>query len=314
MNFLLMRFSHLSRLLIGNLVTFWMPRTPWRKELRRNITFPNQTIFVREKYYKHLGHYPDLHDPKTFNEKINWLKLHDHRPILTQVSDKFEVRSYVKNVGLEHTLNDIYGVYDDPDDIDFEALPDQFVIKTTHACKTNIICKNKTDLKLTSIKRNLRKWMGYNYYYLKAEWAYKNIKPRILIERYLEGDSEYGLVDYKFYCFNSKPMYIQVDFDRFSGITRKIYNTEWVAQPFAFNKPLAEKNIDKPKHFEQMLASAALMSRPFTFARVDFYNFPDKYIFGEITLYPAAGYGRFVPDHMDRVWGDMLKLPEKSVG
>jgi hypothetical protein len=310
MSVIVNRASHFGRLFAANLVTAFLPRTTWRRELKRNITYPSHEIFVREKYYQKLGEYPNLSNPLLFNEKINWLNIHDRRAILTIASDKYAVRDYVSRLGLGELLNELYGVYDTPDDIMLDSLPNKFVIKTNHANKTNIICTDKSEMNWNKSKQLINSWLATNHYHKKAEWAYRHIKPRIIIEKYLEGEPGVGLLDFKFYTFNGRVAYVHVDFDRGRSIFRAFYNRDWEKQPFTIGKPLSQKTVERPARLDDMIAIAEKIAAPFPFLRVDLYYFDNRIVFGEATVYPVAGFAKFKPDAYNRVFGDLIDLEQ----
>lgn len=268
-------------------------------------------IYCIAKFRRTLHQKLDLNNPIRFNEKIQWLKLYDRNPLYTQLADKYAVREYVSNKVGSHILNELYGVFSDANDIDFDLLPDQFILKATHGCNWNILCQDKSQLDLHKTKEKLREWLELNFYFIKGEWVYKNIKPQIICEKFLEGDKNYGLMDYRFFCFNGNPIYIAIDSSKyFTEIQRVIYDLNWVRQPFNISFPPLESEINRPSQLELMVDYARKLSSGIPFCRVDFYNFDSKIYFGEITFYHRSGFGEFFPEEYDKILGDLLPLPK----
>ena len=270
-------------------------------------------VLVRLEFVYNFGKFLNLKNPKTFNEKIQWIKLYEKNPLMTLYADKYEVRKIVEKKIGSHILNELYGVFESPDEIDFDSLPESFVLKATHGSGWNIIVKNKSVFEREKAKKKMRKWLGRNFYTKKREWAYKNIPPRIICEKYME-NKDGSLNDYKFYCFNGDPLFIQVDFDRHTGHGRAFYNPEWQKLDFflAKNRKVRryEEEPERPDSLRDMTEIACVLSSDFTFARVDMYEVDEKTVFGEVTFYPKNGGGRFSPEYWDAEFGDLLRLPE----
>ena len=276
---------------------------------------PDGALVRLEFMYNH-GKFPDLKNPKTFNEKIQWIKLYDKNPLMKLYADKYEVRKIVEKKIGSRVLNELYGVFESPDEIDFESLPESFVLKATHGSGWNIIVKNRSMLESEKAKKEMRKWLGSDYYAKKREWAYKDIPPRIVCEKYME-NKEGPLNDYKFYCFNGNPIFIQVDLNENTGQSRAFYSTEWQKLDFFMVKNAKknkihryEKELERPGSLTDMVKIARVLSSDFTFARVDMYDVDGKAVFGEVTFYPSNVGGRFYPEHRDAEFGDLLRLPE----
>ena len=276
---------------------------------------PDETL-VRLEFMYNLGRFPDLKNPKTLNEKIQWIKLHDRNPLMTLCTDKYEVRKIVESKVGAQVLNELYGVFESPDEIDFDSLPGSFVLKATHGSGWNIIVKDKSVFEREKAKEEMRKWMRSSFYAKKREWAYKDIQPRIICEKYMENKD--GLLnDYKFYCFNGNPHFIQVDMDRYTGHLRAYYSTDWQKLDFFMVKNTKkkkilryEKELKPPESLADMVEVARALSSDFRFARVDMYDVNGKAVFGEVTFYPSNGGGRFSPEHLDTEFGDLIRLPE----
>jgi len=266
--------------------------------------------FIKKKYKKSFGRDIDLNNPRTFNEKIQFLKLNYRPDGLSRLADKYEVRQYVKEKGLEYILNQLYGVYERVEDLKIDQLPHAFVIKMTHGSNWNIICPDKNKLKWDTERIKLRGWQKENYYFHTREWAYKQIKPRIIVEKYLQDDLGSGAAinDYKIYCFNGKPGIIVVESDRFTDHRVNRYDLEWNLLPWRLAYPNANRNIPKPARLGEMLEIAQKLSQALIFARIDLYAVQDKIIFGEVTLSPGSGFSKFYPDGADLALGERLDI------
>ncbi|MCK4664762.1 MAG: glycosyl transferase [Bacteroidales bacterium] len=258
------------------------------------------------KYKKVFGKYPNLKNPTTFNEKMQWKKLYDRRDIYTTISDKCAVREYVADRIGEQYLVPIFGVYNNVDSIPFGTLPITFVIKPTHSSNRVRIVRNINEENLYKIKKECKKWMKENYYYYGKEWQYKNINPQIIIEKMLIDSNGEIPLDYKFHCFNSKIEFIQVDIGRFKEHKRNFYNVEWEFMPvrLIYNNANA---IEKPNKFNEMILLAEKLAKDFNYIRVDFYNINGKIFFGELTIEPESGFGQWYPKEYDEILGAMMK-------
>jgi len=266
--------------------------------------------FIKKKYKKSFGREIDLNNPRTFGEKIQYLKLYNRQSGLSRLVDKYEVRQYVKEKGLEYTLNQLYGVYERVEDLNFNQLPNAFVIKMTHGSNWNIICPDKNKLKWDTERIKLRGWQKENFYFHTREWVYKQIRPRIIVEKYLEGARGAGtpLNDYKIYCFNGKPDFIGVDLDRYTDHRRNLYDLDWSLLPWQYNFQNTERIIPKPARLDEMLEIAQKLSQGLILARIDLYAVQDKIIFGEITLSPGSGFCKFYPDEFDLRVGEKIDI------
>jgi hypothetical protein len=278
----------------------------------KNLKFiPNTSLLkIRHEYY--CGEKLDLNNPKTFNEKICWLKLFFHVPLLTQLADKYLVRSYVENkIGAEF-LNKLYKVYYKVEDFNFDELPNQFVLKGVHGSSLNIIVKDKNKLDIEKAKKTMQKWMKHcQYKKVGLEWAYKNIQPKIIAEKFLKEEGKEVINDYKFFCFNGEPKFLQIDIDREIKDYRCFYNLNWEKLPFTtIKKVYFEEEVEKPSNFDEMKILAKKLADNLPFARVDFYSVQGKTYFGEITFYPGDGKEEFTPFEYNCRIGDYLKLPE----
>lgn len=280
-------------------------REIWR---RSSDLFPDryiQTTQFREAFGRNLN----LDVPATFNEKIHWMMLHYRIPEMPRLADKYEVRSHVAARVGEWVLNDLYGVWENPADVDFQQLPDSFVLKVTSGSGQNILCRDKSLLNVEQARSQLRDWMRQNEYWVGREWAYKNIKPRIICERFLTDDRGHIPCDYKLFCFHGEPSFVQVDTDRFTNHSRDLFDLQWKLLPFNYSYPPSSIQIPKPKHLETMVSLARALSEGFPFVRVDFYSTQERVVFGEMTWYPEGGLGRFDPEEYDLEIGRSLTLP-----
>lgn len=271
--------------------------------------------FGERQFVEAYGRPPDLANPVTFDEKLQWYKLYYRRPLMTTLTDKYEVRHYLIQKQLGHILNELYGVYERFDDIPFEALPGAFVLKANHGSGWNIICKDKTRFDLATARSRMNRWLGLNYFHHGREWAYKHIKPRIICERYLENEEFGELLDYKFYCYGGIPQVIFVCCGRFSpdGVKYDAYDMAWNRIPAYKGKPATGLNSPPPSEFAAMRDIAHQLSEGFPFVRVDLYAVRGQIYFGELTFYPDCGRVPFTPDHYNRFFGDFFKLPERPV-
>lgn len=270
-----------------------------------------QKSFVKLHYKYQTGKTLNLDDPQDFNEKIQWLKIFYKPAILTQLVDKYNVRSYVSDRAGENYLNEVYGVYERPEDIDFNGLPERFVLKATHGYDMNLVVKDKEKLDVAKAVEITRKWLAINHYYRAGmEWAYKDIKPRLIAEKFMEEKGKDYINDYKFYCFDGVPRFLHVDLDRGSNHSVGYYDMEWQKLPFLKKIHLiAEKDIPKPENFEEMVEVVRKLSADFPFVRVDLYNIEGKIVFGEMTFYPGDGRIEFEPEQYNKILGDYIKLP-----
>jgi len=269
--------------------------------------------YLKLCFKQYIGKDLNLENPKTFNEKIQWLKLYDRNPEYTRMVDKYLVRDYIaKTIGPEYLIP-LIGVWDHPDEIDFDNLPNQFVLKCNHNSGLGMcICKDKTKLNVNSVKNELKKGLSQDYYLTGREWPYKDVPRKIIAEKYMVDDSGYELKDYKLHCFNGTVKYTLVCSDRFSGLGERLtfFDREWSVMPLERRRyPKSEVEIKKPKSYEKMVELAEKLAKNIPFVRVDFYDVNGKIYFGELTFYPGSGFEEFVPYVWDENLGDCLVLP-----
>ncbi|EQM16545.1 glycosyltransferase [Mycobacterium tuberculosis FJ05194] len=263
---------------------------------------------IKKRYKRIMGKELNLEKPQSFSEKLQWLKMNYKDDLLTQCCDKFAVREYVKNTIGENYLNELYGVYDSFDEIDISALPDQFALKVNHSSGKQLLCTDKKKVNWEKQRNNFSKWLKVNYYYYYGEWCYKNVKPKIICEKFLENE----IKDYKFYCFNGKPEFLYVSQGLTYEKTLKIdfYDLDWNKMPFyRSDYPQFDGIVEKPSKFEEMKEVCYKLAKPFPFVRVDLFEVDGKIYFSELTFYPVSGFCNFSPKGTDESLGAMLTLP-----
>lgn len=271
-----------------------------------------------EKYLKYrfricMGNTLNIDNPVSFNEKLQWLKLNDRKPIYTMFVDKYEVKKYVARTIGEEYIIPTYGVWEHFDDIDFDSLPRQFVLKCTHDSGGIILVKNKQEFNRKSARRKIERCLRKNFYYVGREWPYKNVKPRIIAEKYMEEKNQSQIYDYKIFNFDGEPKIIQVDYDRFKSHKRNLYNTNWDYIKATIEFPTDENRvISKPQSLNEMLVLARKLSKNIPHVRTDFYEIDGHVYFGELTFYHGSGFERFTPESFGVELGKMLKLPNEE--
>ena len=280
------------------------------KSYRQDVPYKKEI----EDWYRNVSknRYFNIDYPLTFNEKIQWLKLYDSTPIKTRLADKYLVREWVKEKIGEKYLIKLLGVYDTFDEIDFKKLPKQFVIKCNHGCGYNIIVKDKSKLDIKEAREKINAWMKENYAFrFGCELQYRDIKPKIIVEKYLENKKHNFLTDYKFYCFNGDPKYLQIISDRTEKEHKtSFYDQNWTKQIF-YDNLFEEKVLEKPQNYQQMINLAQKLSQDFSYVRVDFYVLDDGTIkFGEMTFTPASGSMQWSSHHINCMLGKLIKLPK----
>lgn len=261
-------------------------------------------------YYKRRAGYPvDLERPEKFSEKQQWYKLHSRLALMQKCADKLAVREYVKNNGYDNCLNTLLGVYKKACEIDYSSLPDRFVLKASHGSAMNYIVKDKNTFPRKQAGMMMDSWMHQNIAWGGREWVYLNMPRHIIAEAYLE-DETGGLQDYKFFCFNGEPRFLQVTGGRFSEHKfQNFYDLEWNLLPFGKDLPSnPDIHVLKPNQFEFMIKMSRDLCKPFQFVRVDLYQANGKVYFGEMTFFPAGGAPDFKPSEYDKIVGDMWEL------
>lgn len=278
------------------------------------------SLYVRIMYRLRIGHRLHLRNPKTFNEKIQWLKLYNRRPEYTMMVDKYAVKEYVSGLIGEEYIIPTLGVWEKPEDIDFDVLPNKFVLKTTHGGGSTgvIICKDKYSFDRADAIEKLKRSMKQDIYKYQKEWPYKNVHRRIIAEQYIDPvPGKKDLPDYKLFCFNGEVKALFVATDRQKegeDVKFDFFDAEFNHLPFKQGHENAQVMPHKPRNFEMMKCAAAKLSKDIPLARVDFYEVADRVLFGEITFFHFSGTVPFEPDKWDRVLGDMLTLPGEKRG
>ena len=271
--------------------------------------------YIKWKFEAKMGYPLNLDNPQTFNEKLQWLKLHDRKPIYSTMVDKYEVKQYVASIIGEEYIIPTLGVWENFNEIDFNSLPDQFVLKCTHDSGGLVIVKDKAKLDIGAARKKIEKSLKTNYYYLGREWPYKDVKPRIIAEAYMEENTGVSIDDYKIHSFNGTPRVILVCRDRFSelGLSEDFFDTKWthldVKRERHSNSAI---DIARPAELDKMLKLAERLSVGHSFLRSDFYTIDNKIYFGEMTFFPASGFEKFVPYSFDREMGDWIVLPVRG--
>lgn len=271
--------------------------------------------YLKMFYWGMVGKRLNLKNPKGFNEKLQWMKLYYHNPDYVQMVDKYAVKSYIAekypDIKLIHTL----GVWNNADEIDFDGLPDQFVLKCTHDSGSVIICKDKSGFDFEKAKNDLQRALNANMYHYGREWVYKEVQPRIIAEEYVQDDDSDELKDYKFMCFDGEVKCIFVCTDRFSpeGLHVTFFDRDWNVLPFTRHYPRKEEGVPRPTNLSKMIEYAERMSKGMPFVRIDFYSIKGEIFFGEYTFFPGCGFEEFTPDEWDYKLGDWIKLPERNV-
>ena len=283
--------------------------------LKALLRMCSDKTFIKIKWRgRRMPYRLNLKNPRSFNEKLQWIKLYDHNPLYTTLVDKYKVKSYVADrVGSEYVIP-LLGAWDSVDDIEWDKLPNQFVIKCSHDCGGMVICKDKSKLDIEKATEKLRRAFGKNYYYEGREWPYKNVQPKVFAEAYME--DEFGeLRDYKFFCFNGdvKAMYIASDRQTVGEEVKfDFFDADFNHLPFTQGHPNAKQLPKKPKGFDEMKRLASQLSKGLPEVRVDFYDVNGHIYFGEFTFFHLGGMVKFNPMEWDYKFGEWIKLPIKK--
>lgn len=284
-----------------------------KKIIRKVSRLIPDKIYISLMYLKYFHRFPDLKKPQTFNEKLQWLKLYDRRPEYTKMVDKYAVKRYIADIIGEEYLIPTLGVWNAFDDIDFDKLPNQFVLKCTHDSHSIIICKDKSNFDIRAARVKIEKALKRNFYYYGREWPYKNVPARIIAEKYMKDAHSEDLRDYKFFCFNGEVKFLYLSEGLDNPETGKISYVSLNWEPLSFcrddYKPFS-RLPDKPQNLDQMIKFAAMLSKGIPHIRVDFYEINNQIYFGELTLYSGSGLTMFNPPSADLEIGKLLKLPQ----
>lgn len=283
-----------------------------RRVLRFLRPILSDRLYIKSYFVLKTGYSLNLDSPKTFNEKLQWLKFNDQNPRYTEMVDKYFAKKYVASIIGEHYVIPTIAVFDNPEKIDFDALPNRFVLKCTHDSGGVVICKDRASLDNEVARRKLSAGWNRNYYRFSMEYPYKDVKPRIIAEEFL-ADGNSDLCDYKVHCFNGVPKLVLVCKDRYSGtgLTEDFFTEDWVHLDVKRPAhPNSKETIRRPNQLEEMLSLSRELSKGIPFVRVDWYISNDKLYFGELTFFPASGMTPFVPKSFDDLFGSWLELPK----
>ena len=285
------------------------------------VAFPklikSDKLYLKLKYYVNFEKWPDLDNPQTFSEKLQWLKLNVHCPEYTRMVDKYEAKEYVANIiGREHIIPTL-GVWNNPDDINWDKLPDQFVLKCTHDSGTIIVVKDKSKINRTTVVNKLKKGLNHNYYYDGREWPYKNVQPRIIAEQFVDPVPKHNdLPDYSFFCINGEPEFCQVITRKNAEMCIDFFDKEWHHQTFhkLKNYTCADPMPQKPHKNDKMWEMVRQLAEGETLSRIDLYNVGEDVFWGEITFFSTIDFGVCGLDGYDKIIGKMLDLPGEKRG
>ena len=262
-----------------------------RRRLYKFLNILPDRLVVRLQYYASVGRWPNLKNPKRFTEKLQWYKLNYRTPLMTQCADKYKIKFYLKDKGLEEYVPKLYQVCDKFEEIDFEKLPESFAIKSNNSSGTNVFIKDKKDINLEEIKKEVTSWKKVKTISAGREWAYKNIEQKIVVEELLvslDGTQQDSLNDYKFLCFNGEPKLLWIDMERATSHKRAFLDINWNKIDVASNRTKTDEDVPKPYGLDKMLEIAKDISKDFPFVRVDFYSVNQKVYIGELTFYPLV--------------------------
>lgn len=274
------------------------------------LRFLPDEAYLKLMYRIKTGRKLNLENPVTFNEKLQWLKLHDRKPIYTIMVDKYEAKKYVADTIGEQYIIPTLGVWEHYDDIDFDSLPDQFVLKCTHDSGGLVIVKDKSKLDHKAAKQKIEKSLKTNFFWVGREWPYKNVQPRIIAEKYLEAFSANIGTEYKIFCFNGNPTLVLVCKGEGHGTNRTndFYDMDFNHLPVTGSNPNAKNMIEKPAQFADMIRLAKLLSQNIMQLRIDFYVVDNQIFFGETTFYHDSGMRNFNPEYWDEKFGQLLQI------
>ena len=276
------------------------------------LKFIPDKLYLKLAFKAEMGYPLNLEHPKTYNEKMQWLKIYDRKPEYILYADKYLVRDYIANKIGSKYLVPLIGVYKSSSEIPWDSLPAQFVLKCNHASGTNIICTDKSKLDYSAVSEQLDRWLRYNAYWRGREWCYKDIEPCIICEEFIGTDEGQTPDDFKFMCFNGEPRLIQVHHDRYGDHTLDFMDIHWNKTGIVQGPKNSDKEISKPDTFEEMLGIAKTLAKDMYYARVDLYSMNHNVKFGEITMYPTSGFSPFEKMETDNLLGSWIRLPVKE--
>lgn len=290
-------------------------RNTYNYMLEQKSRYSNRD-FIIKRYEEFTGQLPNLDNPTLLTEKIQWVKLHYNNPLYAKCADKYAVRAYVESKGYGHILNDLIGVYTRVDDIRLEELPNKFVLKATHGCAWNYLCRNKSEeiSRWEDTKLLLDEWLKQDFAIFSRELHYTYIPPRLICEQFLETADGEDLKDYRIHCFHGEPKMVQVEYGRFTRHERNYYDLDWNLIELKWGAPMQNPDIKDapPVNFAEMLEVARALSADFGYVRVDLYDVNGRVVFGELTLTPLSGFGKPEPEEMNATMGSWWTLPTES--
>lgn len=282
------------------------------EKIKKNLEILPDLLQLRWIWLLKYRSWLNLAQPRTFAEKLQWIKLYGRDERMRICADKYRVREYVAQKVGPKILNELYGVYERVEDVDLARLPESFALKVNHHSGGNVFCKDKAKLDWPAAKKFLNKYRRRDHYKACGEWSYKDIPRRIVAEKYLEENGK-APTDYKFFCFNGKPLFLGVFVDRFGDCRRSYFDLDWNVLPFAGSTKyeLSDEAIPRPDRLEEMAVIAGKLAAGFPFVRIDLYCVGGKVIFGEMTFFPAGGWLNFSPASYDEYWGGKIRLPDR---
>ncbi len=282
-------------------ISFFATRFVW--------LIPDKT-YIKVRFWVETGYKLNLNNPRSFNEKLQWLKFNDQHDEYTMMVDKYLAKDYVASIIGEKYVIPTLGVYNSIDEINWEELPQQFVLKSTGDSGGVIVCKDKSNLDIEKCKKEIVKFGKRNYFKYNKEYPYRNIRSRYLVEKYIVDESGYELKDYKFFCFNGEPMFVQIDFDRYSNHRRNVYDINWNLLDLQIKFPKGHDRVfPRPENYDEMVEISRKLSKGMPHVRIDLYNANGKIYFGEITFFHGSGMEVFTPLEWDYKFGEYIKLP-----
>lgn len=277
------------------------------------LKYASDAYIIKSQFKSRMGYQLDLDNPRTLNEKINWLKLNNRKDLHTVVADKYKVREYVASkVGSKYLIPLLFHSKD-PNDLVPESFPDtSFIIKANHNSSGGLMVRDKSEVDWKSARKRFKRLLRENFYYSTREWQYKNIEPRIIAEELLTYEDGSIPEDFKFHCFNGKLAFIMIDFDRHTNKrTRNLYDRDWNLIPCNWGRPYG-KDLEKPNNLDEMIEVAEKLAEDFIYVRVDLYLVRGKIYFGEITFHHNSGHQRFIQEEYDLKFGEMLNINPES--
>lgn len=275
---------------------------------RGYLNWMSDEMYLKFVFKGFLNKKLNLENPRSFSEKLQWLKLHDRKPEYSNYADKYEVRKHIAETIGEKYLIPLLGIYDCVDEIDWKSLPNKFVLKCTHGSTSNIICTDKEKLDIEASKIKLKKWMKKNWYWYGREWPYKYIKPRIICEKFIS-DKDTTPDDYKVLCFDGKAKLIEVHMDRFENHKQDFYDEKWNKKLISQGNTISDIVYPKPIELEKMIELSEKLAADMIHVRIDWFIAYNKLYFGEITFYDGSGFMPFVREEYDYLLGSWIHLP-----